>query len=621
MGGNGLGLAHRAGWTHAGFALTLAVVLALAVVALWTLEQHKLAAGWVTHTQDVRMELAHARSSLDDLQEIHAGRRLSSGEAAAQRFGAAAEAARARIAEVWRLSADNAGQQARLADLEHEFDALMARMQQDLQVHGDAAASAAPDFSQRSQGADVAASTQGLHERLTELDRVEQSLLDDRTIASDARLSGLSRALAALMAALLVLLALLYLNVRRWQRQEDRQLFAEQRFHVMTQNVLDYAILMLDPAGRISTWNAGAERMKGYGPDEIVGRHFGCLYLEEDRESGKPDEALRTAGSTGRYEDEGWRVRKDGSRFWANVVITAMRDAQGGLTGFAKITRDLTERRRADEALRTEVAETHRVEQQLHEMNRSLETLVAERTSDLSVANADLVDAKARLQELSGHLMETQENERRKISHELHDETGQALTTIKLRLAAGLRKGQLAPVGIEECIGVVDATIRQIRRLAIELRPLVLDDLGLADALEAALERFAESTGWTVSLNVGVLGQPLSSATETACFRIAQEALTNAARHAGANAVAVDLARVDGELVLTVHDDGCGFDPDSLRTAAMRRAHFGLVSMRERAALAGGRLDIASSPGDGTTIRTVFALDTAPEGRLSANPA
>ena len=126
---------------------------------------------------------------------------------------------------------------------------------------------------------------------------------------------------------------------------------SEERFRLLVQGVTDYAIYMLDPAGHVSSWNAGAERFKGYTADEIMGEHFSRFYLEEDRAAGVPERALRTATETGRFEAEGWRRRKDGSRFWASVVIDSIRDDAGELLGFTKITRDLSERKAAEEAL------------------------------------------------------------------------------------------------------------------------------------------------------------------------------------------------------------------------------------------------------------------------------
>jgi PAS domain S-box-containing protein len=137
------------------------------------------------------------------------------------------------------------------------------------------------------------------------------------------------------------------LTARRQIEESLRQ--SEERFRLLLENVRDYAIFMLDERGRITTWNVGAERIKGYRADEIIGQHFSRFYPAEDVRAGKCDMELERAARDGRFEDEGWRIRKDGSRFWANVVITALRDSNGKVFGFAKVTRDLTERKRAEE--------------------------------------------------------------------------------------------------------------------------------------------------------------------------------------------------------------------------------------------------------------------------------
>src|SRR5687767_11789526 len=121
---------------------------------------------------------------------------------------------------------------------------------------------------------------------------------------------------------------------------------------LLIDRVQDYAIFALDPDGYVLTWNTGAERLKQYAPDEIIGKHFSTFYPPQDIAAGKPEWELDVATETGRVEDEGWRLRKDGTRFWANVLITALRDDAGALVGLAKVTRDLTERRRNEEALR-----------------------------------------------------------------------------------------------------------------------------------------------------------------------------------------------------------------------------------------------------------------------------
>jgi PAS domain S-box-containing protein len=131
-----------------------------------------------------------------------------------------------------------------------------------------------------------------------------------------------------------------------------RDLSEEQRFQLLVSGITDYAIYMLDPEGFVSSWNAGAERFKGYAAHEIIGQHFSMFYTEEDRRSDKPARALQTAREHGKFEDEGWRVRSDGTRFWASVVVDPIRDSSGELIGFAKITRDITDRKAAEDALR-----------------------------------------------------------------------------------------------------------------------------------------------------------------------------------------------------------------------------------------------------------------------------
>ena len=136
------------------------------------------------------------------------------------------------------------------------------------------------------------------------------------------------------------------------QRQDETELAdSEQKFRMLVQGVTDYAIYMIDPRGYITNWNLGGERIKGYRAEEVIGGHFSQFYMPEDRAAGIPARALEIAASEGRYEGEGWRIRKDGTRFWAGVVIDRILDPDGKLVGFAKITRDMTEKRRAEEAL------------------------------------------------------------------------------------------------------------------------------------------------------------------------------------------------------------------------------------------------------------------------------
>jgi PAS domain S-box-containing protein len=143
------------------------------------------------------------------------------------------------------------------------------------------------------------------------------------------------------------------------KRDETHLLASEELFRLLVNSTKDYAIFVLDPSGHVASWNQGAERIKGYKAHEILGRHFSCFYPPEDLRNGKTERELQIATAEGRYEEEGWRVRKDGSRFWANVVITAIKDESGKLRGFSKVTRDVTERKRVEDLLQ-ESEERHR---------------------------------------------------------------------------------------------------------------------------------------------------------------------------------------------------------------------------------------------------------------------
>ncbi len=140
-------------------------------------------------------------------------------------------------------------------------------------------------------------------------------------------------------------------------RQQPIASAGEEQYRLLVDSIKDYAIILLDPAGNVASWNPGVERIKGYRPGEVIGQNFSIFYPPEDVARGKPALELQKAVSEGRFEDEGWRVRKDGSRFWANVIITPLLDANGKVRGYAKVTRDLTERKRMEEELSRQARE------------------------------------------------------------------------------------------------------------------------------------------------------------------------------------------------------------------------------------------------------------------------
>ncbi len=216
---------------------------------------------------------------------------------------------------------------------------------------------------------------------------------------------------------------------------------------------------------------------------------------------------------------------------------------------------------------------------------------------------AKLLATTRQLQALSRRVLEAQEQERRRVALELHDELGQSLTAIKINLQLGERFKDQAPAGLcQENIRIVEDALRQVRSLATALRPSMLDDLGLAPALKWMAEQSAGRGGFEVQFHHERTLERLAPEIETTCFRIVQEALTNITRHAHASIVMIDLSREGDEMVLTVSDDGLGFDTAAIRERAVTGASLGVLGMQERATLVGGQLGITSQPGQGTTV-------------------
>jgi PAS domain S-box-containing protein len=227
-----------------------------------------------------------------------------------------------------------------------------------------------------------------------------------------------------------------------------------------------------------------------------------------------------------------------------------------------------------------------------------------------------------KLQALSRRLVEAQETERRSIARELHDEIGQALTAMQLNLQTLLQSPgtEAFTPRLNENLTAVEHVLEQVQDISLNLRPAILDDLGLEPALLWLTHRQAELAGLKGNVQTDALEHRLDPVIETECFRIAQEALTNVVRHAQAKAVTVELRQLTGQLHLRVRDDGIGFDVADFRERAMRGASLGLLSMEERAALAGGGLEITSLPRKGTVVHAWFPLkwQAAPSGSEAA---
>ncbi|MGE5791174.1 MAG: PAS domain S-box protein, partial [Bacteroidota bacterium] len=233
--------------------------------------------------------------------------------------------------------------------------------------------------------------------------------------------------------------------------------------------------------------------------------------------------------------------------------------------------------------------------------------------TERKAAERRLAEYSARLGTLSRRVLTVQEEERRAVARELHDELGQVLTAVRLNLQTLRRRSrdpELGPV-FEDGLALLETAIAEVRALSTRLRPTILDDLGLEAALRSHLERRSVRAELELDTDIRLPQRRLDPAVETACFRIVQEAMTNAVRHAGASRLAVSLRVEDGALVLAVRDDGQGFDPASAARRAARGESAGLSGMEERAQLAGGRLEMNTAPGRGTEVRVVFPLAEA----------
>lgn len=355
----------------------------------------------------------------------------------------------------------------------------------------------------------------------------------------------------------------------------------EERFRILLDSLQDHAVLTLDPEGHITSWNAGAKHITGYHYHEIIGQHFSRFYLEEDLDSGKPERALQLAAADGRFEDECWRLRKDGSKFWANTVLTVLRGDDGGLIGFAGVTRDITERM---------------LEQQSQQEGQR-----------------DIIESERSLRRLSLHLLRSQDEERRRIGKDLHERLGQYLSTLKMELESlqlftnKEREGN-ASNELAECIDLAKASIEEFRTLSQSLYPPMLEDMGLRSAIPWYLDAFTKHSGIKTTLQISPELRRFSSDVELALFRVLQETLANVERHSGSATADLQLLIRNGNVVLKVSDAGKGIPWEILGQAdhgQLFATGVGLRGMNERMKQLRGRLDLTSSKQGTTVIATI----------------
>jgi PAS domain S-box-containing protein len=369
---------------------------------------------------------------------------------------------------------------------------------------------------------------------------------------------------------------------------EEKLRESEQRLRLLVESIEDYAIFMLDPEGNVSTWNTGAQRIKQYTAAEIIGRHFSIFYPEEPVLSGHPGRELQIASTEGRYEEEGWRVRKDGSQFWANVVISAVRDQRQRLVGFAKVTRDLTERKKAqqEQALRIAAEQANRAKDEFLAM----------------------------------------------LGHELRNPLAPALTALQLLKLRGdmrsSREQEIIERQLRHMVRLVDdlLDIARIARGNLELRKDLVDMREvIARAIELAsplIEERRHQLDVTAPAEfVGVQGDVVRLAQTIANL------LTNAAKYTDPGGRIHVVSWVDGNQVITeVRDNGAGIDlallphvfdtfvqaPQTMDRAAGGLG-IGLALVRSFVRLHGGSVDARSAgPGKGSSFRVTLPVARGP---------
>ncbi|MDR6423916.1 PAS domain S-box-containing protein [Variovorax paradoxus] len=376
------------------------------------------------------------------------------------------------------------------------------------------------------------------------------------------------------------------------RRQDEMLRMSEERFRLLVEGVKDYAIFMLDPGGHIVSWNLGAQKNKGYEASEIIGQHFSRFYPPEVAASGWPEQELRNALRDGRFEDEGWRIRKDGSRFWASVVITALHDATGRHRGFAKVTRDLTERRRVtaleDEGRRVTnflAMLGHELRNPLAPISNALELLKREKTESAAVVHTrDIIGRQLR-----------------------------QMTRL-----------------VDDLLDVGRITSGKIQ---LENKPVRLRD-AIAEAIEA-VRPLIDGKSQTLHLQMQD-ADPWIAGDSARVIQIVSNLVHNAAKFAGNGGnIHVSLSRSAADADISVRDDGPGIPPQDLQrifdlfvqgeqnlARTQGGLGLGLSLVQQLTTLHGGRVSAFSTgrPGEGSEFVVQFPTTQAPVAMLEAQP-
>jgi PAS domain S-box-containing protein len=368
----------------------------------------------------------------------------------------------------------------------------------------------------------------------------------------------------------------------------------------------DDAIISKSLDGIITSWNSGAERLLGYSRGEAVGQHI-FLIIPDDRRDEEIVilERLKRGERVNHFETV--RRRKDGTMIDLSLTISPVMDATGRIIGASKVARDITESKRIERALRES-------EERLRKLSDDLESKVQIRTRQLQRRNAEVLEQAGQLRELSGRLLKTQDDERRRIARELHDSAGQLISALGMNLAGINQHAGDNPTltkALADTENLLQQLNKEIRTTSYLLHPPLLDDNGLRHAIEWYMEGLNKRSDLNIDLNVSDNFGRLPEDLELAIFRIVQEALTNMHRHSGSKTGTIRLSRDNGRVLLEIQDHGRGIPAEKLAAIKAQRTGVGIAGMRERVLHLKGEMDIQSNDG-GALISVTLPLDSRP---------
>ncbi|OGL44024.1 MAG: hypothetical protein A2W05_06070, partial [Candidatus Schekmanbacteria bacterium RBG_16_38_10] len=359
-------------------------------------------------------------------------------------------------------------------------------------------------------------------------------------------------------------------NVAKQKQAEEMLTASEEKYRQIVETARE-GIWVLDTRMRTTYVNKQITEMLGYSEAEMLGKTI--FDFMDNTELHTKKQNLEQQKSGLKEIDDLHLLRKDGSDLWVIVSMSTMLDENSSFIGSFAMVTDITKRKEIEGKL-----------------NRAM----------------------SRMETLSKLLIESQEAERRRIARELHDEIGQSLTALKINFQSvqSLHKKEKNIPHIKDGIEIIDRLIEQVRNLSFDLRPSMLDDLGLVSALKWYAEHTVKHSGIKVKFIANNVNGNLSPDIETTCFRVATEALTNVIRHSKAKEVNIELYEQDNELHLFIKDDGVGFDPEKIRAKVLQGKSLGLLGMEERIFLIHGNLKLKSVLNQGTEVHARFPLTT-----------